>query len=129
MVQANGAFVLFPIVEALGMCCTALHCARSANLVAINLHWAKQRSLAPQESGRAGREVVSYKSPWPNIGIHMFIFVLFRQKRRQAVSPPPSRDRFSTRKFAEDNDLSLPVAAVYFNAQLETTALDAANIY
>lgn len=73
-------------------------------------------------NGDAGREVVSYESPRPNIGIHRFILVLFRQKRRQAVSPPPSRDRFSTRQFAEDNDLGLPVAAVYFNAQRETAA-------
>jgi phosphatidylethanolamine-binding protein len=70
----------------------------------------------------AGREVVSYESPKPNIGIHRFIFVLYRQKRRQAMSPPPSRDRFNTRKFAEENDLGFPVAAVYFNAQRETAA-------
>jgi phosphatidylethanolamine-binding protein len=70
----------------------------------------------------AGREVVSYESPKPNIGIHRFIFVLYRQKRRQAMSPPPSRDRFNTRKFAEENDLGLPVAVVYFNAQRETAA-------
>lgn len=70
----------------------------------------------------AGREVVSYESPRPNIGIHRFVFVLFKQKRRQAVTPPDSRDNFSTRRFAEENDLGLPVAAVYFNAQRETAA-------
>ncbi|URE42284.1 Cen-like protein [Musa troglodytarum] len=69
-----------------------------------------------------GREVVSYESPRPNIGIHRFVFVLFKQKRRQAVSPPASRDRFSTRRFAEENGLDLPVAAVYFNSQRETAA-------
>jgi|UniRef100_A0A0D9ZKG1 hypothetical protein len=70
----------------------------------------------------AGREVVSYESPKPNIGIHRFVLVLFKQKRRQAVTPPSSRDYFSTRRFAADNDLGLPVAAVYFNAQRETAA-------
>ena len=70
----------------------------------------------------AGREVVSYESPRPNIGIHRFVFVLFKQKKRQDVSSPGSRDRFNTRQFAEKNDLGLPVAAVYFNAQRETAA-------
>ncbi|KAK1301135.1 Protein SELF-PRUNING [Acorus calamus] len=69
-----------------------------------------------------GREVVSYENPRPNIGIHRFVFVLFKQKRRQAVAAPPSRDHFSTRNFATANDLGLPVAAVYFNAQRETAA-------
>ena len=69
----------------------------------------------------AGREVLSYESPRPNIGIHRFVFVLFKQKRRQSVTAPPSsRDGFCTRRFAADNDLGLPVAAVYFNAQRET---------
>jgi len=70
----------------------------------------------------AGREVISYESPRPNIGIHRFIFVLFKQKRRQTVAVPSSRDHFITRQFAEENDLGLPVAAVYFNAQRETAA-------
>lgn len=61
--------------------------------------------------------------PRPNIGIHRFVFLLFRQKRRQTViSIPSSRDGFNTRKFAEDNDLGQPVAAVFFNAQRETAA-------
>ncbi|KAJ8493394.1 hypothetical protein OPV22_015115 [Ensete ventricosum] len=69
-----------------------------------------------------GKEMVSYESPRPNIGIHRFVFVLFRQKRRQSVTLPASRDHFSTRRFAQENDLGLPVAAVYFNAQRETAA-------
>lgn len=69
-----------------------------------------------------GREVVGYEKPIPNIGIHRFVFVLFKQKRRQLVDKPSSRDHFNTRQFAEDNDLGLPVAAVYFNAQRETAA-------
>ncbi|CAL4982398.1 unnamed protein product [Urochloa decumbens] len=69
-----------------------------------------------------GREVISYESPRPSIGIHRFIFVLFKQKRRQSVTVPSVRDHFNTRQFAEENDLGLPVAAVYFNAQRETAA-------
>ncbi|KAL5974660.1 Protein TERMINAL FLOWER 1-like [Asimina triloba] len=71
-----------------------------------------------------GRELAAYEIPRPNIGIHRFVFVLFKQKRRQCVSLPPSssRDHFSARRFAHENDLGLPVAAVYFNAQRETAA-------
>ncbi|KAJ6904405.1 CEN-like protein 2 [Populus alba x Populus x berolinensis] len=47
-------------------------------------------------------------------------YLLFRQKGRQTVSAPSSRDKFNTRKFAEENELDLPVAAVFFNAQRET---------
>ncbi|KAG6500447.1 hypothetical protein ZIOFF_040292 [Zingiber officinale] len=71
----------------------------------------------------AGNEVVRYESPRPSIGIHRFVFVLFQQRRRQSVAATPAqRDRFSTRSFAEGNDLGLPVAVVYFNAQRETAA-------
>ncbi len=68
--------------------------------------------------------MVNYEMPRPNIGIHRFVFLLFKQKRRQTVitTVPPSRDRFSTRNFAEENELGLPVAAVLFNAQRETAA-------
>ncbi|XP_057954772.1 CEN-like protein 2 [Malania oleifera] len=69
-----------------------------------------------------GNELVSYEIPRPNIGIHRFVFILFRQKRRQTVVAPSSRDHFNTRIFAEENELGLPVAAVYFNAQRETAA-------
>ncbi|PKA54174.1 CEN-like protein 1 [Apostasia shenzhenica] len=67
-----------------------------------------------------GKEVISYEAPKPHIGIHRYVFVLFMQRGRQSVRPPEARDSFSTRKFAGDNDLGLPVAAVYFNAQRET---------
>ncbi|KMZ72391.1 Terminal flower 1-like protein [Zostera marina] len=69
-----------------------------------------------------GREVVPYESPRPNIGIHRFVFVLFQQKKRQAVNGLTSRDRFRVRQFAEDKNLGLPIACVYFNAQRETAA-------
>lgn len=67
--------------------------------------------------------MVNYEMPKPNIGIHRFVFLLFKQNRRETViTVPSSRDRFSTRKFAEENELGLPVAAVFFNAQRETAA-------
>ncbi|XP_015872811.2 protein SELF-PRUNING [Ziziphus jujuba] len=71
-----------------------------------------------------GREVVKYEMPRPNIGIHRYVFLVFKQKCRQAdsISIPPSRDRFSSRIFAQENDLGLPVAALFFNAQRETAA-------
>ncbi|XAR66215.1 hypothetical protein NMG60_11012364 [Bertholletia excelsa] len=70
-----------------------------------------------------GREVVSYESPRPVIGIHRYVFILFKQRARQTVGPPPSRDHFNTRNFSEENGLGLPVAALYFNAQRETAAV------
>lgn len=86
-----------------------------------HLHWIVS-DIPGTTDASFGNEVVSYESPTPNIGIHRFVFVLFKQKRRQAVSPPSSRDHFRTRHFAAENDFGLPVAAVYFNAQRETAA-------
>ncbi|KAH6797593.1 PEBP family protein [Perilla frutescens var. hirtella] len=70
-----------------------------------------------------GQEVVSYERPRPNIGIHRFVLVLFQQRGRQTLNNlPTSRNYFNTRRFAADNNLDLPVAAVFFNAQRETAA-------
>ncbi|KAK6163581.1 hypothetical protein DH2020_000445 [Rehmannia glutinosa] len=82
-------------------------------------------TIKPRVEVQSGKEVVSYEMPRPNIGIHRFAFVLFKQKKRQGghvVMSPNCRDRFNTRKFADDNDLGLPVAAVFFNCQRETAA-------
>lgn len=86
-----------------------------------HLHWIVT-DIPGTTDAMFGREVVSYEMPKPNIGIHRFVFVLFKQKSRQSVNPPSSRDHFNTRNFAAENDLGLPVAAVYFNAQRETAA-------
>ncbi|KAL8158487.1 hypothetical protein V2J09_000024 [Rumex salicifolius] len=87
-----------------------------------HLHWIVTDIPGTTDS-TFGKEMVSYEMPKPNIGIHRFAFILFKQKRRQSVSiPPNSRDGFTTRKFADDNDLGLPVAALYFNCQRETAA-------
>ncbi|KAI3957632.1 hypothetical protein MKW92_024841 [Papaver armeniacum] len=86
-----------------------------------HLHWIVT-DIPGTTDATFGREVVSYEMPKPNIGIHRFVFALFKQKTRQSVSSPSSRDHFNTRKFAEANELGLPVAAVFFNAQRETAA-------
>ncbi|KAG2571975.1 protein SELF-PRUNING-like [Panicum virgatum] len=86
-----------------------------------HLHWIVT-DIPGTTDASFGRELVVYESPKPYIGIHRFVFVLFKQKSRQGVRAPSSRDYFSTRRFAADNDLGLPVAAVYFNAQRETAA-------
>ncbi|GFZ20321.1 PEBP (phosphatidylethanolamine-binding protein) family protein [Actinidia rufa] len=86
-----------------------------------HLHWMVTDIPGTTDSS-FGREVVNYEMPRPSIGIHRFVFVLFKQKQRQVVTSPPLRDQFNTRSFAEENELGLPVAAVFFNAQRETAA-------
>lgn len=68
----------------------------------------------------AGKEVLEYVGPRPPVGIHRYILVLFRQKAGlEGVEPPPSRSHFKTRAFAQELDLGIPVATVYFNAHKE----------
>ncbi|XP_073156061.1 protein CENTRORADIALIS-like isoform X2 [Henckelia pumila] len=87
-----------------------------------HLHWIVTDIPGTTDSS-FGKEAVSYEMPRPNIGIHRFIFLLFKQKKRQSVMKPPvCRDGFNARKFAEENELGLPVAAVFFNCQRETAA-------
>ncbi|KAG6414760.1 hypothetical protein SASPL_122134 [Salvia splendens] len=86
-----------------------------------HLHWIVT-DIPGTTDASFGKEVVSYEMPRPNIGIHRFVFLLFKQKKRDGIKAPICRDRFNTRKFAEDNDLGLPVAAVFFNCQRETAA-------
>ncbi|XP_060206329.1 CEN-like protein 1 [Lycium barbarum] len=69
-----------------------------------------------------GREIVSYETPKPVIGIHRYVFILYKQRGRQTVKAPATRDQFNTRSFSAENGLECPVAAVYFNAQRETAA-------
>ncbi|WCJ34324.1 hypothetical protein M5689_015639 [Euphorbia peplus] len=87
-----------------------------------HLHWIVT-DIPGTTNATFGREMISYEIPRPNIGIHRFVFVLFKQKRRgQTSNLPSSRNHFNTRNFAAENELGLPVAAVYFNAQRETAA-------
>ncbi|CAA7408517.1 unnamed protein product [Spirodela intermedia] len=67
-----------------------------------------------------GREVLPYMAPRPPVGIHRYVFVLFKQMGVFPPVPPPApRSNFSTRGFAAQFALGLPVATVYFNAQKE----------
>ncbi|KAL7183842.1 hypothetical protein ACSBR2_026091 [Camellia fascicularis] len=86
-----------------------------------HLHWIVT-DIPGTTDASFGREIVSYETPKPVIGIHRYAFILFKQRARQTVRPPASRDNFNTRSFSEENGLGLPVAAVYFNARRETAA-------
>ncbi|KAM5557296.1 hypothetical protein ABKV19_024599 [Rosa sericea] len=88
-----------------------------------HLHWLVTDIPGTTDVSFAGREVVEYETPKPVVGIHRYVFMLFKQARgRQTVRVPASRDNFNTRQFSQENGLGLPVAAVYFNAQRETAA-------
>ncbi|XP_054804940.1 protein HEADING DATE 3A-like [Prosopis cineraria] len=84
------------------------------------LHWLVTdipASLGPSY----GNEIVSYESPRPSVGIHRYVFVLFRQAMgRQIVDAPGWRQNFNTRDFAELYNLGPPVAALFFNSQRES---------
>ncbi|KAF5200881.1 Brother of ft and tfl [Thalictrum thalictroides] len=82
------------------------------------LHWLVT-DIPESTNATFGQEVVCYESPRPTIGIHRFVFVLFRQLGRQTVYAPGWRLNFNTKDFAELYNLGLPVAAVYFNCQRE----------
>ncbi|KAF7819311.1 protein HEADING DATE 3A-like [Senna tora] len=53
------------------------------------------------------------------MGIHRFVFVLYRQLGRETVYAPEWRHNFNTTHFAQLYNLALPVAALYFNCQRE----------
>ncbi|KAK4403802.1 UNVERIFIED_CONTAM: protein HEADING DATE 3A [Sesamum radiatum] len=83
------------------------------------LHWLV--TDIPATTGASfGQEIVCYENPRPSMGIHRFVFVLFRQLGRQTVYAPGWRQNFNTRDFAELYNLGSPVAAVYYNCQRES---------
>ncbi|KAI3945502.1 hypothetical protein MKW98_018319 [Papaver atlanticum] len=83
------------------------------------LHWLV--TDIPGTTGTAyGQEKMPYKAPRPTVGIHRFVYVLFRQLGRHTVYAPGWRQNFNTRDFAEINNLGLPAAAVYFNCRRES---------
>ncbi|KAL8240849.1 hypothetical protein R6Q59_014205 [Mikania micrantha] len=86
-----------------------------------HLHWVVT-DIPGTTNATFGREIVSYEKPKPLIGIHRYVFLLFKQSARQTVRPPVSRDHFNTRIFSEQNNLGLPVAAIYFNAQRQNAS-------
>ncbi|XP_078153470.1 protein VERNALIZATION 3-like [Carex rostrata] len=82
------------------------------------LHWLV--TDIPATTGASfGQELLCYESPRPSMGIHRFIFILFRQLGRQTVYTPGWRQNFSSREFAALYNLGSPVAAMYFNCQRE----------
>ncbi|XP_011096577.2 protein HEADING DATE 3A-like [Sesamum indicum] len=82
------------------------------------LHWLV--TDIPGSTGAGfGKEIVSYESPQPSIGIHRLVLGLFRQPRRQTVDAPGRRQNFNTREFSRVYNLGSPVAAVYYNCQRE----------
>jgi phosphatidylethanolamine-binding protein (PEBP) family uncharacterized protein len=84
---------------------------------ATGFSWIKEQ-IAPTSS--SGRELVPYMGPRPPVGIHRYIFVLFKQPSAPfLIAPPAVRNNFSTRNFAAHYGLGLPVAATYCNAQKE----------
>ncbi|XP_075484926.1 protein VERNALIZATION 3-like [Primulina tabacum] len=83
------------------------------------LHWLVT-DIPETTEATFGNEIVCYESPRPSMGIHRFVFVLFRQLGRQTVYAPGWRQNFNTREFAELYNLGSPVAAVYYNCQRES---------
>ncbi|XP_054804938.1 protein FLOWERING LOCUS T-like isoform X1 [Prosopis cineraria] len=85
------------------------------------LHWLV--TDIPATTGPSfGREIVSYESPRPTVGIHRYVFVLFRQSEgRQMVDAAEwRRQNFNTRDFAMLSNLGPPVAALFFNCQRQS---------
>ncbi|XP_057720048.1 protein FLOWERING LOCUS T-like [Arachis stenosperma] len=83
------------------------------------LHWLV--TDIPATTGvNFGNVIVNYEKPLPTMGIHRFVFVLFRQPGRQTVYAPGWRQNFNTREFAELYNLNSPAAALFFNCQRES---------
>ncbi|KAI4330006.1 hypothetical protein MLD38_028320 [Melastoma candidum] len=84
------------------------------------VHWIVVDIPGGTNPSRAGKEILPYVGPRPPVGIHRYIFVLFRQKSLLGlIQQPASRANFNTRRFAALYDLGHPVSTVYFNAQKE----------
>ncbi|XP_047941276.1 protein MOTHER of FT and TFL1-like [Salvia hispanica] len=70
------------------------------------------------------KELMAYMGPQPP-WIHRHIFTAFRQAglMETVKGKPAERVLFSTRQFASENQLGLPVAALYFNSQKQPAGI------
>ncbi|KAF0904490.1 hypothetical protein E2562_035002 [Oryza meyeriana var. granulata] len=83
------------------------------------LHWMVTDIPATTDDS-FGREIVTYESPSPTMGIHRIVMVLYQQLGRGTVFAPQVRQNFNLRSFARRFNLGKPVAAIYFNCQRPT---------
>ncbi|RLN11688.1 hypothetical protein C2845_PM09G15790 [Panicum miliaceum] len=83
------------------------------------LHW-MVTDIPASTDDSFGREVITYESPSPTIGIHRIVLVLYQQLGRGTVFAPQVRQNFNLRNFARRFNLGKPVAAMYFNCQRQT---------
>ncbi|KAL6546685.1 hypothetical protein OROMI_022406 [Orobanche minor] len=85
------------------------------------LHWLVI-DIPGGSNASQGKELMPYMGPQPPTGIHRYVFAAFRQHGlMETVSRRPvERERFDTRRFASENELGLPAAAVYFNSQKQS---------
>ncbi|KMZ72049.1 Protein HEADING DATE 3A [Zostera marina] len=85
------------------------------------LHWLVTDIPGTLDSSY-GRVETIYESPLPEIGVHRFVFVLYKQLGRWTVAPPGNmfRQNFRTREFAINYNLGSPVAVDYYNSRRES---------
>ncbi|XP_047952953.1 protein MOTHER of FT and TFL1-like [Salvia hispanica] len=88
------------------------------------LHWLVI-DIPEGSDASEGKELMAYMGPQPPIGIHRHIFAAFRQAglMETVKGKPAERVLFSTRQFASENQLGLPVAALYFNSQKQPAGI------
>lgn len=84
------------------------------------LHWLVTNIPGSTSGPLSGNEITPYNGPTPPIGIHRYVFALFKQKGRLAVEAPSTRKKFDTRQFATKFGLGSPVAALYFLSQAQS---------
>ncbi|KAK9824269.1 hypothetical protein WJX72_009084 [[Myrmecia] bisecta] len=80
------------------------------------LHWLVV-NIPPSGDLSKGEEVVPYMGPAPPIGVHRYVFSVFRQPGNVKVSKAPSRAKFSTRGFAAEHTLGDPAAVLFFRSR------------